>query len=93
MSVFIRNMSQDCQSSSANFADSVFFSFGRCSLQAIYWILRELAEARTQQYDGSVDNLLFFYAQLFDVVQETYRQDPSKRSKLHHKKSEGYLRS
>lgn len=53
---------------------------------AIYHFLREYRQKMTGQYNGEVDNLLFYYVYFYDLIQETY-----KKTKKPFRKRENYI--
>lgn len=46
------------------------------TIEAIYYFYRDYLSVKNQSqpYDGSVDNLLFFFAHMYKVIQQTYKE-------------------
>lgn len=62
------------------------------TIEAIYYTLVEIAKSRDGTYNGSLDNLLYFYAHQYFHIQEEYKaaQAAGKQKTFSH--IEGYIR-
>ena len=54
------------------------------TIEAIYYFYRDYISGMSpgKPYDGSVDNLLFFYAHMYKVIQRVYKESNKEFKKI-----------
>jgi DTW domain-containing protein YfiP len=49
------------------------------TIEAIYYFAKEFEEARSGNYQGQFDDLLWYYSHMYRLIQKTYKTNPDKR--------------
>jgi DTW domain-containing protein YfiP len=60
--------------------------FHLATIEAIYYLYREFGEAYQAPYDGSYDNLLFYYKFFYNMIQDNYSMKSASFSRRHQQK-------
>lgn len=56
------------------------------TIEAIYYLYREFGETYQAPYDGSYDNLLFYYKFFYNMIQDNYQNKARSFSHRHQQK-------
>ncbi|CAO3642520.1 unnamed protein product [Mucor hiemalis] len=56
------------------------------TIEAIYYLYREFGETYQAPYDGSYDNLLFYYKFFYNMIQDNYQNKSVSFSRRHQQK-------